>query len=58
MFVVQGDISQADSIKEALGKVKKEFGSPIDIMVCNAGYLSRFEALAEADFDEWWKVRL
>ena len=54
VFIVQGDVSEADSIRGAFGNVKKEFGD-IDILICNAGYLSEFHSLEEADPKEWWK---
>lgn len=54
VFIVQGDVSEADSIRGALGNVKKEFGD-IDILICNAGYLSEFESLGTADPKEWWR---
>lgn len=54
VFIVQGDVSKADSMMGAFGNVRQELGS-IDILVCNAGYLSTFEPLESADFEEWWK---
>jgi NAD(P)-dependent dehydrogenase (short-subunit alcohol dehydrogenase family) len=54
VMTVHGDISQADSVRGAFGNIKKDLGE-IDILVCNAGYLSKFEKLEEADPEEWWK---
>jgi NAD(P)-dependent dehydrogenase (short-subunit alcohol dehydrogenase family) len=48
------DISNADSVRGAFGNIKKDLG-PIDILVCNAGYLSKLERLEQADPEEWWK---
>lgn len=54
VLVLHGDISDADSVRGAFGNVKQTLGN-IDVLVCNAGYLSRFEALGEAEPEEWWK---
>lgn len=51
---IHADIANADSVRGAFGNIKKDLG-PIDILVCNAGYLSKFERLEEADEEEWWK---
>lgn len=53
VFVIHGDLKEADSMRGALGNVKQELGE-IDILVANAGYLPRFEAIREADPEEWW----
>ncbi len=37
-----------------IAQIKKDLGV-IDILVCNAGYLSKLEKLEEADPEEWWK---
>lgn len=52
VLVVHGDLTQADSMRGALGNVKQELGG-IDILVANGGYLPKFQALAEADPEEW-----
>lgn len=54
VLVVQGDVADADSVRGALGNIKKELG-PIDILVCNAGYLSQFDPLEKAEPKEWWR---
>ena len=51
---IHGDIASADSVRGAFGNIKKDLGE-IDILVCNAGYLSKLERLEEADPEEWWK---
>lgn len=51
---VHGDISDAKSMKTALDQVREKFGD-IDILVANAGYLSSFEPILEADPEEWWR---
>lgn len=53
VLVVPGDLSNANSMKQALSTVADEFGK-IDILVANAGYLSSFESITQADPDEWW----
>lgn len=51
---VHGDLSDGSSMKNALTQVRESFGE-IDILVANAGYLSRFQPVTEADPEEWWK---
>lgn len=51
---VHVDISEPDSVRGAFGNIKQQLGE-IDILVCNAGYLSSFERLDSADPEEWWK---
>ena len=53
ILTLQGDLSKATSMKDALATVGKEFGK-INILVANAGYLSKFETLESSDPDEWW----
>ena len=54
MIVIHGDVSDADSVRGAFGNVKQTLGV-IDILICNTGYLSRFEPLSKADPEEWWR---
>jgi NAD(P)-dependent dehydrogenase (short-subunit alcohol dehydrogenase family) len=54
VMAIHADISNADSVRGAFGNIKKNLGD-IDILVCNAGYLSKFEKLGDADPEEWWK---
>ncbi len=48
------DRASADSVRGAFGNIKKDLGE-IDILFCNAGYLSKFEKLEGADEEGWWK---
>ena len=54
VLVVQGDISDSESVTKAFGNIKNELGE-IDILVCAAGYLSQFDPLKRADAKEWWR---
>ena len=54
VLVVQGDLAEAQSMRQALRKVHVDLG-PIDVLIANAGYLSDFHALADADPEEWWR---
>ncbi|KAG0646658.1 Citrinin synthesis mpl6 [Hyphodiscus hymeniophilus] len=51
---LQMDVLSYESITAAAKQITKEFGK-LDILINNAGYLSSFETLAEADMGEWWK---
>ncbi|MDR1306547.1 MAG: SDR family oxidoreductase [Treponema sp.] len=51
-LALQCDITQADQIKDAVGKIKNFYGK-IDILVNNAGL--GFSAPAESQTDEQWK---
>lgn len=53
IIVVNGDLSDAQSMKDALQTVAKELG-PINVLVANAGFLPRMGKITEADPDEWW----
>lgn len=52
--IIHGDISDADSVRGALGNVKQDLGE-INIFVCCAGYLPEFQSLNDADPEEWWR---
>lgn len=54
VLTVQGDISDLESMKKALGEVLDKLGK-INILVANAGYLPQFEAVLTADPEEWWR---
>lgn len=53
VLVVPGDLSNAGSMKQALQTIANEFGK-INVLVANAGYLSSFDSITQADPDEWW----
>ncbi|KAI0108960.1 hypothetical protein GGR51DRAFT_115598 [Nemania sp. FL0031] len=48
------DVTDAASVREAAAQVKGRFGR-LDILVCNAGFLARYDKILEGDEDEWWK---
>ncbi|KAF2766521.1 NAD(P)-binding protein [Teratosphaeria nubilosa] len=54
VLCVHADISVADSLRGALGNVKKDLGE-LWCLVANAGYLPELKAMAEAEEEEWWK---
>lgn len=54
VLVVKGDLADESSMKNALAQVRDQFGE-VNILVANAGYLSRFEPVLEADPEEWWR---
>lgn len=54
VMVVNGDLADAQSVKTALQSVTKAFGE-VDVLVANAGYLSHFESVSQADPEEWWR---
>lgn len=51
---LQVDVTSNDSVKEAATRFKSEFGEVLDVLVNNAGYLARYERIAEAQPDNWW----
>lgn len=53
--VVQGDLADAVSMKNAFEKIAHEFGGKVDVLVANAGYLPSFGSIVEADPDEWFR---
>lgn len=53
IITVNGDLSNAQSMKEALQIASKQLG-PIDVLVANAGFLPHMGRIADADPDEWW----
>lgn len=54
VLVQTGDLADGVMMKEAMRSIADKLGK-IDILVANAGYLSKFESLAEADAEEWWR---
>jgi NAD(P)-dependent dehydrogenase (short-subunit alcohol dehydrogenase family) len=54
VLAVRGDISDGLSIHHAFATVEREFGR-VNIAVANAGYLSTFSPIPQADPDDWWK---
>ncbi|KAJ3556406.1 hypothetical protein NPX13_g10143 [Xylaria arbuscula] len=50
------DVTSQESVKAAASTITKEFGGVLDILICNAGRLEGWKALAESDPDEWWST--
>ncbi|PVH81320.1 NAD(P)-binding protein [Cadophora sp. DSE1049] len=48
------DVMDYSSVEAAAKETEKEFGK-LDILINNAGYLSKFKPLLEADMDEHWR---
>lgn len=53
IITVSGDLSDANSMKDALQTVSKQLG-PVNVLVANAGFLPHMGKIDEADPDEWW----
>lgn len=47
------DVSDLKRTKDTFDKIHAEFGH-IDVLIANAGYLSRLENIDVTDPDEWW----
>ncbi|KAH6669307.1 hypothetical protein B0J14DRAFT_517437, partial [Halenospora varia] len=54
VLVATADITNSSSLTEAFKKISESFGT-IDVMVSNAGYLSRPVTILESDEKDWWK---
>ncbi|KAI0452664.1 hypothetical protein F5B21DRAFT_482497 [Xylaria acuta] len=48
------DVTDSTSVKKAALDVEAGFGR-LDILVCNAGFLARYDKILDSDEDEWWK---
>jgi NAD(P)-dependent dehydrogenase (short-subunit alcohol dehydrogenase family) len=53
-FAAECDISDPTAVTEMVTEVERTRG-PIDILVCNAAYMS-MAPFVDADEDDWWKV--
>jgi NAD(P)-dependent dehydrogenase (short-subunit alcohol dehydrogenase family) len=53
---VAGDVTDPDSVDEAVSAVEHEIG-PLDLVVSNAGVPGPFGPIWEADRDEWWHAQ-
>ncbi|MCW2691129.1 MAG: dehydrogenase, short-chain alcohol dehydrogenase like protein [Mycobacterium sp.] len=49
-----GDVSDPDVVAELVSGIERKHG-PIDVLVCNAAYMSMASFLDD-DEDDWWKV--
>lgn len=48
------DVTDSASVKKAALDVDTHFGR-LDILICNAGFLARYEKILDSDEDEWWR---
>jgi NAD(P)-dependent dehydrogenase (short-subunit alcohol dehydrogenase family) len=53
-FAAECDISDPTAVTEMVAEIERTRG-PIDILVCNAAYMS-MAPFVDADEDDWWKV--
>jgi NAD(P)-dependent dehydrogenase (short-subunit alcohol dehydrogenase family) len=53
-FAAECDVSDPTAVAEMVTEVERTRG-PIDILVCNAAYMS-MAPFVDADEDDWWKV--
>ncbi|KAL9001767.1 MAG: hypothetical protein Q9188_005277 [Gyalolechia gomerana] len=49
------DIQSRQSVEKAAEEIEGMFGA-VDVLVNNAGYLSKFIPIVDSDPDEWWKT--
>lgn len=49
------DVTDKQSVSDAAAKIEKDFGS-LDIVINNAGYLEKWNNIADSDPDEWWRT--
>ncbi|KAI8955055.1 NAD(P)-binding protein [Xylaria longipes] len=48
------DVTDSASVKKAALDVETHFGR-LDILICNAGFLARYDKILDSDEDEWWR---
>jgi NAD(P)-dependent dehydrogenase (short-subunit alcohol dehydrogenase family) len=54
VLALKMDVTNRESVEAAAKEVESAFGGELDILINNAGYLSKFANVAESDPDEWW----
>lgn len=52
-FPVVADMAEPTSVRTALAQVEREHG-PVDVLVCNAAYMS-MSPLLDQPLDDWWR---
>jgi NAD(P)-dependent dehydrogenase (short-subunit alcohol dehydrogenase family) len=52
-FPVVADMAEPTSVRMALAQVEREHG-PVDVLVCNAAYMS-MSPLLDQPLDDWWR---
>ena len=55
VLTVQTDVANNGQVVAAAKQVEETFGR-VDVVINNAGYLERYNYIADSDPDEWWKV--
>src|ERR671923_46705 len=53
-FPAVGDISDPDSVSRLVADIETKHG-PIDILVCNAAYMT-MAPFVDHDEEDWWKI--
>lgn len=53
-MTIKLDVTKRASVESAAEKVSAAFDGKLDILINNAGYLSKFAGIAQTDPDEWW----
>jgi NAD(P)-dependent dehydrogenase (short-subunit alcohol dehydrogenase family) len=53
-FAVPADVHDCDALAASFAEVENQYGA-IDVLVCNAAYMS-MDALTEHDEADWWQV--
>ncbi|GAP88088.1 putative NADP-binding protein [Rosellinia necatrix] len=48
------DVTDSQAVQRAAADIEARFGR-LDVLVCNAGFLARYEKILDGDEDEWWK---
>ncbi|KAI1152312.1 hypothetical protein F4825DRAFT_419470 [Nemania diffusa] len=48
------DVTDGASVRKAAAELGARFGR-LDILVCNAGFLARYDRILDGDEDEWWR---
>ena len=52
---LQVDIADNNQVQAAAKEVKAAFGR-LDIVINNAGYVDRYNLIADTDTEDWWRV--
>ena len=55
VLTVQVDVANNDQVVAAVKQVEDTLGH-VDVVINNAGYLERYNYIADSNPDDWWKV--